>query len=107
MTTMIISPLQHDYVTKDEFGEFEKKVDEGFEMTNKHIDNLESIVNRRFSDVESRFNSLESMFSRKFNSLESRMGRFEKQISGFREEVLKAVSSEFGTDDHTDFLMKK
>lgn len=45
MPTMTISPIkQPDYITRKEFSDFRMYVEEGFEKTNEHIDNLETKV---------------------------------------------------------------
>jgi len=87
MDNLILSPMQQNYITKEEFGEFKdgmcefrdetnqrfidlkEFVDDGFEATNGHIDNLEIIMNKRFDKVDERFDAVDA----RFDSLEARM----------------------------------
>lgn len=85
---MTLSPMQHGYVTKKEFNELTTYMDEGFDMTNKHIDNLEIHMDKKFANLEgkmnvkfenlevkmnTRFSNLEVEMNTKFSNLESKM----------------------------------
>jgi hypothetical protein len=60
-TNAILSPMQQDYVNKEEFGEFKEEfytldsyVRDGFGKTFEQIDNVESILIDKIDGVESR-----------------------------------------------------
>lgn len=90
--TMTLSPLQPSYVTKKEFNEFKSYVHEGFEMTNKHIDNLEKITLQKFDNLEINMNARFAAVDRRFDAMDRRFDSLESRLSIDISEISKVVN---------------
>lgn len=86
---MTISPMQREYVTRKEFEGFKSHMDEGFDMTNKHIDNLEIHMNGKFTNLETKIDG-------KFADLKTLMmegfGKMEEYVDNSNKETAQKVT---------------
>gem|GEM_PF-5548170 len=89
MTTMTISPMQREYVTRKEFDGLKTHVDEGFDMTNKHIYNLEKHMDNKFINLETKMDG-------KFAGLKTLMmegfGKMEEYVDNSNKETAQKVT---------------
>jgi hypothetical protein len=52
MNTMVLSPMQHDYVTKKEFGLFEDKIEDRFGSIDKRFDGMQKDMRDMHEDYK-------------------------------------------------------
>ncbi|MGN5882549.1 hypothetical protein [Staphylococcus simulans] len=76
------------FVTRNEFIQFEKRIDSQFMNLNEKIDALDAKVNDIHQSldtkIDERFNTLDRKFDYKFNTLDGRMTKLETKFDDFQ-----------------------
>jgi hypothetical protein len=94
MNDMILSPMQQGDITRGEFNDLKSFINDGFELTNEHIDHVEESmkaqfngVNEQFKGVNEKFMGVDEQFkgvNGRIDSLESNMN---KQFTDQKEDI--------------------
>jgi len=110
---MILSPMQNNYVTKEEFGEFKDEMLEFKDNTEIRFDKIDerfnsvderfNIVNRRFDSVENEIKKLKQFTDEGFDGMETFIlnsfidfeDRFGKKIKESEARIINHINSKF------------
>lgn len=90
MNAIMVPIMQHDFVTKKEFGEFKDEMSE-----------FRSEVNDRFNDVDSRFEDLKSEIGIFKTEIKEDMNKHQEEIKGYFDRSIGVMYDKF----HEDVLM--
>jgi hypothetical protein len=94
MKNMMLSPMQNEYVTKEEFGEFKENlferldkdkqfVREGFDMMEVFIKNVETPM----YEIEARLNKRFDAVDGKFDAVDVKIGSLEGKIDNMSDQL--------------------
>ncbi|WP_412520584.1 hypothetical protein [Staphylococcus simulans] len=76
------------FVTRNEFLQFEKRIDTQFLNVNEKIDTLDKKIDERFDTldkkIDERFDTLDKKFSDKFDTFDTRVTRLESKFDEFQ-----------------------
>ena len=84
MTIMKLSPMQRDDINRDQSDNLKSYVNDGFELTNEHIDNLEKNMSAQFKSVETRFKGVDEQFketNEHIDGVEIKVNNLEKAVN--------------------------
>ena len=101
-TNMVISPMQNEAVTREEFRDSMENINERFDKLDDHFDTREDYVGDGFTKVFEHIDNLESILvdkiddfrretNQKFSSIESKIDNVSGQISLLTKYVNKAL----------------
>jgi len=68
MKIMTLSPMQHEYVTKKEFGEYKSHISHGFDKLGEQIDAAESHLGKKIDGLDKKIDSVESGLGKRIDS---------------------------------------
>jgi hypothetical protein len=84
---MILSPMQHDYITREEFRDHDQYMKDGFEKVFEQIDNVEITVTGRIDVLETRMNKKFELIDKKFDSIDRRFDAIDKRFDGMDKKI--------------------
>ena len=87
MSTEILSPMQHDYVTKNEFSSFMAEVNTRFIEQKFYIDGGFSKAFELSENLEKKIDVFREETNKKFDHLDGRFDRLEDKVNSLTEDV--------------------
>jgi predicted nuclease with TOPRIM domain len=101
MTTMTLSPLQQDYVTKAEFNEFRSEVSDRFDRIDAKFDDIDAKfdkIDERFDRIDERFVKIDEKFDKideRFAKIDEKFVKIDEKFVTWKDEIINTLTDEF------------